>query len=54
MILKYEYLRGSPWKPKFAILDEFREKVLEICGPCCIFDGAGCCCDNNFRVNTSV
>jgi len=45
--------RGSFWKPHFDILDEARNPILKIQGPCCIWDGACCSCENNFEVYTS-
>lgn len=43
---------GSWWKPKFDILDEKRETILKIEGPCCILDGAMCCGDSHFVLKT--
>jgi len=46
------YVRQSRtfWKPYFDILDSERRKVLSIQGPCCIWNGVCCPCDNNFDV----
>ena len=44
--------RFSLWKATYEILDENKEPILKVLGPCCIWDGACCPCDNNFRVNS--
>jgi hypothetical protein len=43
---------GSFWKPYYDILDELHEPILKIQGPCCIWDGACCPCDNEFKLLT--
>jgi hypothetical protein len=51
-VIGYVKQGGSFWKANYEILDENREKLLEIDGPCCICDGACCPCDNEFRLMT--
>jgi hypothetical protein len=46
----YYIIRFSKWKDHFDILDENRQPVLRIIGPCMVWDGACCPCDNKFRV----
>jgi hypothetical protein len=50
----YKTNSGSFWKYHFDVLDEKREAILKIVGPCCIFDGPCCPCDNEFRVSSKV
>lgn len=50
--LGYVKQTGSWWKAKYDILDENRETVLKILGPCCILDGPLCCGDNKFQLQT--
>jgi hypothetical protein len=45
------FFRGSAWKGYFDILDERRNAVLKLRGPCCIWDGACCPCENEFQVS---
>jgi hypothetical protein len=40
----------SLWSSCFEILDEHRNRILTIKGPCIIFDGACCPCNNTFKV----
>lgn len=49
-VVGYVRQKGSCWIAKYDILDENRECVLKIRGPCCILDGACCPCENEFRV----
>ncbi len=44
------FIRGSAWKGHFDILDEGRNVVLKLAGPCCIWDGLCCPCENEFQV----
>ena len=44
------FLSGSFLKPCYQILDENNVPMLELEGPICIFDGAFCPCDNEFKV----
>jgi hypothetical protein len=41
---------GSCWNPYYKVLDENHQQVLKIKGPCCIWDGPCCPCDNEFMV----
>lgn len=46
----YVRQRGSAWKPHYDILDEQRNCVLKVQGPCCILDGPCCPVDNEFLI----
>ncbi|RNA22416.1 phospholipid scramblase 2-like isoform X1 [Brachionus plicatilis] len=45
--------KGSFWKANYDILDETENVILKIEGPCCIWDGACCQCDNEFKLLTA-
>lgn len=51
-VIGYVKQGGSCWKANYLIQDEFHETKLEIAGPCCIWDGLCCPCDNEFKVMT--
>ncbi len=52
-VIGYIKQGGSFWKANYKILDEYQEKILELDGPCCIFDGALNPCDNEFKLMTA-
>ncbi|CAF0933088.1 unnamed protein product [Brachionus calyciflorus] len=45
--------KGSFWKANYDILDERDQTILKIEGPCCIWDGACCPCENEFKLLTA-
>jgi len=52
-VIGYVKQKGSLWKASYDIMDENRNTVLKIKGPCCICDGPCCPCDNEFQVMAS-
>ncbi|CAH1255203.1 phospholipid scramblase 1-like isoform X1 [Branchiostoma lanceolatum] len=40
--------KGSFWKPHYHIMNERREMVFDMWGPCCAWSGACCTCDVDF------
>lgn len=54
-ILIFEiYKRFSLCKPTYAILDENKQPLLKVIGPCFTCEGICCACEKNFRVNKNI
>jgi len=49
-VLGYVRQKRTFYKPYFDILDAERKTVLQIQGPCCLFNGPLCPCDSEFQV----
>lgn len=49
-VLGYVKQGGSCWSPYYNVLDENLSKIMEIRGPCCIFDGPCCPCESTFQI----
>ncbi|CAF0737907.1 unnamed protein product [Brachionus calyciflorus] len=51
-IVGYVKQIGSMWRTKYDVLNDKREPILRIHGPCCVCDGPLCPCNNEFQILT--